>query len=74
MKVTVKITPKDGNWTTARNLIKQITAEPIGEMEFFVEDVFKASSDKPVDNSTNHFGVGNQIVTHNHGVNNYGNV
>ena len=70
MKVTVKIVPKDGNWTTARDLIKQITAEPIGEMEFVVEDVFKASN-KPVDNSTNHFGFSNQIITHNHGVNNH---
>ena len=48
MTVTVKINPLDGNWQTACELIKRITANnPGGELNFVVEDVFNAGKKIP---------------------------
>ncbi len=63
MKVTVKIAPHDGSWQTACNLIKQIAANPVGEMEFIVEDVFNNGSKKISvgNNSSVYVGNGNNV-------------
>ena len=47
MNITVKITPPDGKWSTACDLIQAITeTNPGGELNFIVEDVFSASTSK----------------------------
>ena len=67
-EVIVEVTPASGTWAEARKTICEVLKNPIGDMKFIVKDVFK-SADKNVsfENSTNHFGNGNQIVNHHHG-------
>ena len=46
MNVTVKITPPDGKWETACEMIHAIAvSSPYKDLNFIVEDVF--STDKP---------------------------
>ena len=48
MNITVKITPPDGKWQTACELIKAIAASsPDGELNFIVEDVFSVGKKNP---------------------------
>lgn len=45
MIITVKITPPDGKWQTACEMIRAIADNnPGGELNFIVEDVFSAKT------------------------------
>ena len=47
MNITVKITPQDGKWQTACEMIQAIAANnPGGELNFIIEDVFSANTSK----------------------------
>lgn len=68
MTITVKINPPDGNWQTACELIKRIASDnPGGELNFVVEDVFKAGKKNTAGGDSvflygnNQHGISNQI-------------